>query len=41
MLSGDQGQEQGDLGMPPSKVGRGDGGEKILGTPKEVTSRGV
>ena len=41
MLSGGQGQEQGDLSMPPSKVGREDGCEKILGTPKEVTSRGA
>ena len=39
--SGDQGQEQGDLGIPPSKVGRGAGGVRISRTPKEVTSGGV
>ena len=37
----DQGQEQGDLGMPPSKVGRGAGGVRISGTPKKVTPRGA
>ena len=40
-LSGSQRQEQGDLGRPPFKIGRGDGGEKISGTPKEITSRGA
>ena len=29
MLGGKQGQEQGSLDMPPSKMGRGDSGEKI------------
>ena len=37
--SGDQGQEQGDLGMPPLKVGRGAGGVRISGASKEVTPR--
>ena len=36
---GSQGQEQGDLSLPPSKIGREGGGEQISGTPKEVTAR--
>ncbi|XP_071933721.1 putative glutamine amidotransferase YLR126C [Coffea arabica] len=39
--SGDQGQEQGDLGMPPSKVGRGASGVRILEISKGVTLRGA
>ncbi|XP_071923195.1 uncharacterized protein [Coffea arabica] len=39
--SGDQGQEQGDQGMPPPKVGRGVGGVRISGTFKGVTPRGA
>ena len=30
-----------DLGMPPSKVGRGAGGRRISGTPKKVTPKGT
>ena len=33
---GDQGQEQGDLGMPPCKMGRGASGVRISGTSKEL-----
>ena len=41
VLGGSQGQEQGDLDMSPSKVDRGNSGEQISGTPKEVTARGT
>nr|XP_027124245.1 uncharacterized protein LOC113740934 [Coffea arabica] len=38
---GSQGQDQGKLDKPPSKMGREDGGEEISGTPKGITSRGA
>nr|XP_027093480.1 uncharacterized protein LOC113713872 [Coffea arabica] len=38
---GSQGQGQDDLAISPCKVGRGDGGRQISGTPKEITPSGA